>query len=217
MEEAEPEKKTPRSPGRRPLSEGDADDTRRAICFAAIALFGERGFASVSVDDIAQAAGLTRATIYYHYRGKADIFVESVTAMLGFVHGEVMRVLARRELSVKERLHLFASGRREGKLPDREEKHGGDISEAVVMETMPHLSPRQRARVMESITQLHEATRALLAEGVENGELRPLPLAVLDYTFWQLSDPENYPPEAGLSRAEWDTYLMSVMLAGIGS
>jgi len=208
--------KSGRTPGRRPLAEGDAGDTRRTIRGHAVRLFNERGYASVSVDDIAQAAGLTRATLYYHYRGKADIFVESVTDMLGYVHAEVLRVVGRRELSVKERLGLFVSRRREGELPEYE-RTGNDLSEAMVWETMAHLSPRQRAKVTEKLESLHEATRALFAEGVANGELRPLPVAVIDYTFWQLFDPENYPANPGMTRTEWETYLISVMLAGVAN
>lgn len=215
-EEPKPRKKSGRTPGRRPLAQGDADDTRRTIRTHAVRLFNERGYASVSVDDIAQAASLTRATLYYHYRGKADIFVESVTDMLDYVHAEVLRVIGRRELSVKERVGLFVSGRREGELPQYE-RTGSDLSEAMVWETMAHLSPRQRAKVTEKLETLHEATRALLAEGVENGELRPLPLVVIDYTFWQLFDPENYPPDLGMTRMEWETYLMSVMFAGVAN
>lgn len=216
--EPRPRKKSGRTPGRRPLAEGDADDTRRTIRAHAVRLFNERGYASVSVDDIAQAAGLTRATLYYHYQGKADIFVESVTDMLGYVHAGVMHVVNRRELSVKERLGMFVSGQGEGRLPDYEPvTMAGDLSEAMVWGTMAHLSPRQRAKVTGKLELLHEATRALFAEGVMNGELRPLPVAVIDYTFWQLFHPENYPPHPGMTRREWETYLISVMLAGVAN
>lgn len=205
-----------RTPGRRPLTEGDADDTRQTIRRHAIRLFNERGYPSVSMDDIAASAELTRATLYYHYRGKADIFVESVTDMLGYVHAEVVRVLNQREMTVKERLERFVSGRREGHLPEFEAKAGEDISEAMVNEALPHLSARQRAKVGQSMGVIHEATRALLAEGVENGELRPLPVAVLDYLFWQIFQPESYPDNTGISREQWEAHLMDVFLRGAG-
>lgn len=206
--------KQTRAPGRRPLTEGDADDTRRAIRHHAVRLFNERGYASVSMDDIAESAALTRATLYYHYRGKADIFVESVTDMLGYVHAEVIRILNRREWSVRQRLDRFVSGRREGHLPEFEADGGEDISEAMVYDAMAHLSPRQKAKVVQSMEALHEATRALLAEGVANGELRPLPVPVLDYLFWQIFQPESYPADTGISRAEWEGHLMDVLLHG---
>lgn len=205
-----------RTPGRRPLTEGDADDTRQAIRRHAIRLFNERGYPSVSMDDIAESAQLTRATLYYHYRGKADIFVESVTDMLGYVHAEVVRILSQREWTVKERLERFVWGRREGGLPEFEAKAGEDISEPMVNEAMSHLSVRQKAKVGQCMEALHEVTRALLAEGVENGELRPLPIAVLDYLFWQIFQPESYPANLEIPRAEWEASLMDVLLNGIG-
>lgn len=205
-----------RTPGRRPLTEGDADDTRQTIRRHAIRLFNERGYPSVSMDDIAESAQLTRATLYYHYRGKADIFVESVTDMLGYVHAEVVRILNQREWTVKERLERFVWGRREGCLPEFEAKAGEDISEPMVNEAMAHLSSRQKAKVGQCMEALHEATRALLAEGVANGELRPLPIAVLDYLFWQVFQPESYPTNLEIPRAEWEASLMDVLLNGIG-
>lgn len=205
-----------RTPGRRPLAEGDADDTRQTIRRHAIRLFNERGYPSVSMDDIAESAGLTRATLYYHYRGKADIFVESVTDMLGHVHTEVDRILNQRELTVKERLHRFVFGRREGRLPEFEGVAGEDLSEAMVHEAMRHLSARQKSRVGRCMEALHEATRALMAEGVANGELRPLPISVLDYLFWQTFQPENYPDGLPIPRADWEAHLMDVLLHGIG-
>ncbi len=205
-----------RAPGRRPLTEGDADDTRQSIRRHAVRLFNERGYASVSMGDIAEAAEVTRATLYYHYRGKADIFVESVTDMLGYVHAEVIRVLNLRELTVRERLGRFVSGRREGHLPEFEANVGEDISEAMVYDALPHLAPRQKAKVGQSMAALHEATRALFAEGVANGELRPLPVAVLDYLFWQIFQPESFPEGLEIPRVEWEAHLMDAFLRGVG-
>ena len=165
-----------------------------------------------------QAAELTRATLYYHYRSKADIFVESVTEMLGYVHAEVIRVLNQREQTVKERINRFVSGRREGHLPEFEaEMDGSDLSETMVWETMAHLTPRQRVKVTEKLETLHEATRALFAEGVENGELRPLPITVLDYLFWQIFDPEKYPEQMPMAREQWEDYLLDGFLRGVAT
>jgi AcrR family transcriptional regulator len=43
---------------------------------AATALFCNNGYYSVSVDDIANAAGVSRMTFYRHFRGRADILGE---------------------------------------------------------------------------------------------------------------------------------------------
>ena len=49
---------------------------------AAAALFRERGFAATSMQEIADAAGLTRPALYYHFRNKEEILeslVEEIT------------------------------------------------------------------------------------------------------------------------------------------
>ena len=48
--------------------------TRTQILDAALRLFSEKGFARTSVRDIARAAGITDAAIYYHFASKRDLF-----------------------------------------------------------------------------------------------------------------------------------------------
>lgn len=50
--------------------------SREAIVDAAAQLFLERGFASVSMDDLAEAAGVARRTLYNQFASKEDIFRE---------------------------------------------------------------------------------------------------------------------------------------------
>jgi AcrR family transcriptional regulator len=41
---------------------------------AATELFGSRGFSDVSMSDVARAAGVTKAALYYHFADKEDLF-----------------------------------------------------------------------------------------------------------------------------------------------
>ena len=50
-------------------------DTRLQILDASLRLFSERGFARTTVRDIARAAGITDAAIYYHFASKRDLLV----------------------------------------------------------------------------------------------------------------------------------------------
>jgi len=52
----------------------EAEQTRQAIMESARRLFAERGVARTSLDQIAQAAGLTRGAIYWHFANKAELF-----------------------------------------------------------------------------------------------------------------------------------------------
>ena len=52
----------------------EAQQTRGAIIDAAERVFHEKGVANASLADIAQAAGVTRGAIYWHFKDKADVF-----------------------------------------------------------------------------------------------------------------------------------------------
>jgi TetR/AcrR family transcriptional regulator len=53
----------------------DADRSRKAILDAAETLFAERGFEAVSLQDIGDAAGLSRGTPNYFFGSKQDLYV----------------------------------------------------------------------------------------------------------------------------------------------
>lgn len=50
-----------------------AESTRRAVLDTARRLFAERGYAGASLQDIADAAGVTKANVYYYFRTKDAI------------------------------------------------------------------------------------------------------------------------------------------------
>lgn len=51
----------------------DAEQTRERIVAAATRLFYNEGIRAVSVDAVAEKAGITKKTLYYHFRGKDDL------------------------------------------------------------------------------------------------------------------------------------------------
>ena len=69
---------TPPSPPRTPKSA----KTRRRLLEVAALLFIERGYAAVSMHDIATAAGLTKGAVYGHYRSKGQLLVEVIRSKL---------------------------------------------------------------------------------------------------------------------------------------
>ena len=52
----------------------DAQATREALLDAAEHVFEQRGVARTSLNHIAEAAGLTRGAVYWHFKDKADVF-----------------------------------------------------------------------------------------------------------------------------------------------
>jgi len=53
---------------------GRAEATRRALIASARSLFGEKGFAATSVDEVVRHAGVTKGALYHHFRDKDDLY-----------------------------------------------------------------------------------------------------------------------------------------------
>jgi AcrR family transcriptional regulator len=51
-----------------------AEATRRAVLAAARSLFGRKGYAETSVDQIADAARVTKGAVYHHFASKKALF-----------------------------------------------------------------------------------------------------------------------------------------------
>ena len=57
-----------------------AAETARAVLAAATRQFADRGFSDVSLDDVAEAAGVTRGAVYHHFRNKGALFAAVAAA-----------------------------------------------------------------------------------------------------------------------------------------
>jgi TetR/AcrR family transcriptional regulator, acrAB operon repressor len=60
----------------------EALETRSSILDAAERVFFEKGVSRTSLADIAQAAGVTRGAIYWHFANKGDLFTEMFDRVL---------------------------------------------------------------------------------------------------------------------------------------
>jgi AcrR family transcriptional regulator len=150
-----------------------------------MALFNERGFAAVSVEDIAAAAGITQATLYYHYPSKTEIFVNSAVWRAGEARKTIERVAAMCHLSVRDRLGLLLEERRQ---------HVAAMAhkEGMMDEALVHLSGEQQRRIWSAFLALREPLRDLMREGIERGELRPVDPDILAMAVQLLFQPRTH-------------------------
>jgi len=64
----------------KPLSQRPAPDTaaRERLVMAAIGLFTRKGYAATSVREIVEAARVTKPVLYYHFKSKEGIYLETL-------------------------------------------------------------------------------------------------------------------------------------------
>lgn len=199
--------KVRRRPGRRPIEEGNAEDTRRDILDHALLQFNERGYAAVSVEEIAASAGVTKATLYYHFPGKPEIFVESIRHLASKIHAMIEGIVTRHDLPVPERLALVARTRREFFATM-------SFREGLKEEAHQYITPEQEARIHQSWGRVHEMFRALMAEGVERGELKPISPDILASAFGQLMRPTAHEGIEHLGMETIDNAMLELFIFG---
>ena len=70
--------------------EVQGEATRRALTTAGRELFGGRGYAATSIDEVAAQAGVTKGAFYHHFAGKADLFEEVYAQVMHEVSDQVV-------------------------------------------------------------------------------------------------------------------------------
>jgi AcrR family transcriptional regulator len=82
--------------------------TREAVFHAAATLFSAKGFAGVSMDDIAALAGVNKAMIYYHFADKLALYRAAVSDMLAAAAATVSAI-AESAAAPAEKLDRFVA------------------------------------------------------------------------------------------------------------
>jgi TetR/AcrR family transcriptional regulator len=79
---------------RKPGEKRDPVATRRALLEAGARLFSEMGYDAVSVEDLARRAGVNKALISYHFRGKRGLYVAILESAFASLAGRLTTVTA---------------------------------------------------------------------------------------------------------------------------
>jgi AcrR family transcriptional regulator len=153
---------SPRSgPRRAPLR-----DTRADVFNAAAELFSARGFDGVGIDDIAHAARLNKAMIYYHFEDKLALYREVVRDMLRSF-GLLVAEIADRPAPASDRMADFIAGMVQ--MAD-ERPWFPPLMLREISEGAPRLDPETLA-LMKTV---FVAFQRILADGTQAGQFRPI-------------------------------------------
>jgi|SRR5699024_10275583 len=78
----------------RPKKTAGELSTKDKILFLAAELFLNRGYTNVTMDDVAKYCDITRATIYYYYKTKNDLFTEAMVQLMIRIKMQIIHILS---------------------------------------------------------------------------------------------------------------------------
>ena len=130
-------------------------------------LFAERGYAGTSIQDIADAVGLTRPALYYYFKGKDDLLERLVAEVTVVAAADIAKIARRNELSATQRVREIV------RFLTRHQGEQGERfrlllrSEADLPDTIADSYDKNRRAVLRTLTEVIE-------QGVAHGEFRPI-------------------------------------------
>ncbi|MDM5353496.1 TetR/AcrR family transcriptional regulator [Lysinibacillus sp. fkY74-1] len=95
-------KQSPRMLGR-PRHDENAKPTKDLVLETATKLFIKEGYKNISMDDVAKACNVTKATIYYYYPTKGELYTSALIAMMDRIKLSILQILEQQK-PFKERL-----------------------------------------------------------------------------------------------------------------
>ncbi len=163
-------------------------DSRNRLLDTAQALFHERGYRAVTMQDIARELGIRQASLYYHVpEGKEQLFVEVASRSFERHRQGLETALAQASNELEAQLHTAA-----GWFAAQPAMNLLGMMHA----DMPALSADNHGRLSRLAAYcLFEPIAAVFAEAIARGEIRPLAPDLLAGSFLALMDGVSYSSE----------------------
>jgi TetR/AcrR family acrAB operon transcriptional repressor len=156
----------------------DADLTRQSLLNAALEVFSRMGFDAARLEDVAEAAGVTRGAIYHHFGGKAELFYALIDEADVSGSGAVQRAIAEGGgmLEISRRVIVYSL-----ELLQKDSRYR-QASELYLFNlgSSPDLARYQRERreqMAQPVQQIAGYIRTAQAQGEVRAELDPMTAA----------------------------------------
>lgn len=89
------------------MKQRDPMTTKQMILEAAIVVFNQKGYARTTLGEIARAAGVSRGSIYWHFKGKELIFLALMGSWIDTLYALFLQLQDDEQRSTEEKLRLL--------------------------------------------------------------------------------------------------------------
>lgn len=138
----------------------EAGERKEEILDAAEKLFGTKGFDHTSTNDILEAVGIARGTLYYHFKSKEEILDGVIERISNRLMSDAGKVIRDTELPVLERLTKAILAL------NVESEIGHEVMEQVHRPQNALMHQKMQQQLLDGITPLFTE---LVKEGVRQG------------------------------------------------
>jgi AcrR family transcriptional regulator len=184
------------------------DEQREAILRHAARLFARRGYIGTSMNQVAEAAGLSKASLYHYYRDKYAMLVEiaeghvtTLEALVGEVQAEGLSPADTVRRLIERIITEYA---------DAQDAH------RVLTEDVRFLEPDDKARVLGAERRLvagfAQAIGVWQPQQAEAGLTKPLTMLLFGMVNWLFT---WHRPDGGLSHQQLAPIVADLFFAGV--
>ncbi len=205
--------------GRRPKSLDADSNTRTAILTAARSVFAQKGFEGTTIREVAKAARVNNAMIYYFFKDKSNLYrsviADSFTALAAIWKNDIFRSSG----SVRKKIETFIDGY------IRFHQKNEDLRRIMAMEfagSWENVCWICEEYFSESYSPLAE----LIREGIRTGELKQLDpgmaltslIGIIVHNFIMLPYAEHVQgKKVSLSPKKFGVFVNSLFFEGAGN
>ncbi len=183
---------------------------KEELARTSVELFARQGYAKTSVQQIVDAAGVTKGALYHYFNSKDDLLFDIYDRILTLQHQHLTEIIGR-NLSAAETMRLVCE--------DLIRTSIDWIREGSVFFRSQHMLSNERLEeVKRRRREYNDAFTAILVRGQNDGDFRTdMPITVLAAHFF--SDPHYlsywYSPGGAISREQAASQLTELYLAGL--
>jgi len=159
------------------------EENKHSILQAAERVFVQKGYSLSTVDDIAEEAQFSKATLYRYFKSKSDIFLEIIYGSFESSYQEIKKI-QEKSLSAEEKLReligyiffYYHEKKNLARILFMEKAAMEKITKTKLDFQIPHppIHPELPPRFLSKMRQISDLISEIIKEGVESGEFRQM-------------------------------------------